>query len=211
MLGGDEKLGRPAGVLHLDDSHPDIFSAFEDFTSIFGFGVSNLGFKYGYPNNLSVIIFIMKRVAKVGNEEEPKMAMNRFGHVRMIHFQSNTNNIFVNHHLHLLINYFPAQQTNPMIHHRIFSFTIPTAITLVQHPPIPWPSASNCSSSVSMAGPFMRAIGPLRLAHSHSRHSWAFSCLHPPPGPSCSPCWLSPPNWCLLCLNSFLCFPTAAV
>ncbi|CAB4269898.1 unnamed protein product [Prunus armeniaca] len=159
MLGGDEKLGRPAGVLHLDDSHPDIFSAFEDFTSIFGFGVSNLGFKYGYPNNLSVIIFIMKRVAKVGNEEEPKMAMNRFGH----------------------------------------------------HPPIPWPSASNCSSSVSMAGPFMRAIGPLRLAHSHSRHSWAFSCLHPPPGPSCSPCWLSPPNWCLLCLNSFLCFPTAAV
>ncbi|CAL9007031.1 unnamed protein product [Prunus brigantina] len=29
VLGGDEKLGRPAGILHLDDAHPDIYSAFE--------------------------------------------------------------------------------------------------------------------------------------------------------------------------------------
>ncbi|KAL6290187.1 hypothetical protein ACE6H2_007697 [Prunus campanulata] len=55
----------------------------------------------------------------------------------MNHFQSNTNNIFVNHQqLQLLINYFPAQQTNPipmnMIHHCVFGFTIPTAMTLVQ-------------------------------------------------------------------------------
>ncbi|KAL6290184.1 hypothetical protein ACE6H2_007694 [Prunus campanulata] len=35
-------------------------------------------------SNLSVTVFIMKRVAKVGNEEEPKMAMNHFGHVRII-------------------------------------------------------------------------------------------------------------------------------
>ncbi|CAL8122505.1 unnamed protein product [Prunus armeniaca] len=53
------------------------------------------------------------------------MAMNHFSYVRMINFQ------FVNHQP-LLINYFPAQQTNPMIHHRIFGFTIPTAMALVQ-------------------------------------------------------------------------------
>ncbi|CAL9007032.1 unnamed protein product [Prunus brigantina] len=39
----------------------------------------------------------------------------------MNHFQ------FVNQQL--LINYFPAQQNNLMIHHCIFSFTIPTAMT----------------------------------------------------------------------------------
>ncbi|CAL9007033.1 unnamed protein product [Prunus brigantina] len=54
----------------------------------------------------------------------------------MNNFQSNPNNIFVNHQ-HLHFNYFPAQQTMPtastfMIHHRIFSFTIPIAMTLVQ-------------------------------------------------------------------------------
>ncbi|CAL9007034.1 unnamed protein product [Prunus brigantina] len=53
------------------------------------------------------------------------MARNQFSYVRMINFQ------FVNHQ-QLLINYFPAQQTNPMIHHRIFGFTIPTAMALVQ-------------------------------------------------------------------------------
>ncbi|CAB4300291.1 unnamed protein product [Prunus armeniaca] len=60
----------------------------------------------------------------------------------MNHFQSNTNNIFVNQHHHQLqfITYFPAQQTMPlansastfMIYHCIFGFTIPTAMTLVQ-------------------------------------------------------------------------------
>ncbi|PQQ15372.1 hypothetical protein Pyn_39382 [Prunus yedoensis var. nudiflora] len=37
---------------------------------------------------------------------------------------------------------------------------------------IPGPSASNRSFSVSKPGPLlMRTIGPLRLAHSHSRHA----------------------------------------
>ncbi|CAL9007038.1 unnamed protein product [Prunus brigantina] len=59
------------------------------------------------------------------------MAMNHFAYVGMINLQ--INNIF---------NYFPAQPTMPaaaadsastsMIHHGIFSFTIPTAMTLVQ-------------------------------------------------------------------------------
>ncbi|CAL2241578.1 unnamed protein product [Prunus armeniaca] len=53
------------------------------------------------------------------------MYRNQFSYVKMINFQ------FVNHQ-RLLNNYFPAQQTNPMIHHCIFGFTIPTAMTLVQ-------------------------------------------------------------------------------
>ncbi|KAI5345463.1 hypothetical protein L3X38_013340 [Prunus dulcis] len=134
VLGGNEKLGHSAGVLHLDDAHPDILVPLK----------------------------------------------------------------------HLLINYFPAHETNRMIHHCIFGFTIPTAMTLVQ------PRAAS-PVTVSLSGPLhMLAIGPLRLAQSRFR--LGPSRLHPPPGPGCqcfstsccSLCWLSPQNWFLLCINSFL-------